>query len=99
AQHDANLEFVAIAFRLDPAGHAGGRLAETNQFRRLLRARGARQGGEGHRLESIGLSLRVAAEGLAGGAVQRQVELRVIFKIEDGDVGEKQLGSYTSVVR
>ena len=51
AQHDANLEFVAIAFRLDPAGHAGGRLAETNQFRRLLRARGTRQGGEGHRLE------------------------------------------------
>ena len=69
AQHDANLEFVAIALRLHPAGDASGRLAETNQFRRLLCARRAGQRRKGYGLEQVGLSLSVAAEESAGGAL------------------------------
>ncbi|TMF43672.1 MAG: hypothetical protein E6I24_11440 [Chloroflexi bacterium] len=83
AQHDANLELVASGLGLHAAGHAGGRLPETNQLRRLLRPWRAGQRGQGHGLEQVGLSLSIAAEKHRGGALQRQVELRVISKIEE----------------
>src|SRR6059058_5781210 len=71
AQHDSNLELVAIRLGLHAAGDAGGWLSETNQLGRLLGPGRAGQRGQGYRLEEVGLSLRVAAEEYRGGALQR----------------------------
>src|SRR2546428_1254431 len=82
-QHDSNLKLVAISLRLHAAGDAGGWLSETNQLRRLLGPWRAGQRGQGHRLEEVGLSLRVAAEEHRVGALQCQVDLCIVPKIKE----------------
>jgi len=81
-QVDAHLQLLEAGVGLDAAGDTGGRLTETHQLGGLLRARGAGQGRERDGLEQVGLPLRVAAEEDGGGALQRQVQFRVIAKVE-----------------
>ena len=55
---------------------------EAHQLGGLLGTWGAGQGRERHGLEQVGLPLRVAAEEHRGRALQRQVQLSVIAKVE-----------------
>src|ERR1700704_1255434 len=79
---DPHLQLLEAGVGLHTAGDTRGRLTEAHQLHGLLRPWGAGEGSERHGLEEVGLPLRVAAEKYGGGALERQVQLGVITKVE-----------------